>query len=442
MATIRLEIYLLLLCCSLNFAFGGVCPAGAPTVRIVDKCPTTRAEMEEAAQRKKCDMMKDSKPCDKPPVYHCLLNQWGNATVEVCTSPWYISGFCAIYNTVEMKVIDDFNRDCTNFTEGKCPSRYHSPEAYLYQSCYMKDINSTNPAKPITSHQQCNGSDNTAVIAVLGVVIVLLLVLTVILILERQGVIPKKGLLFGTCREDIENENSSEESPKKLNKYGELTEICIEDIENSTNDSNELKKLLVNYEEDKNAHNKSKENGSPGEKQEHGSMDDETKMNFQQKRERFESPQKHNQNKHPSDSKREGVKVRKSENEVVHGDLPMDDDEKHIQNPKETESRADDNKNTVTDENHSTDTEKEENLENANASKSENSDQKEESKVPEQETGHNNHSTDSIVNGSGNAEPVDQSNKDTVSGDLDKPPEETIEPGRVDQLRGLYEPQK
>ena len=41
-----------------------------------------------------------------------------------------ISGFCAIYNTVEMKVTDDFGRDCTKFLEGKCPTRYHSPEAY------------------------------------------------------------------------------------------------------------------------------------------------------------------------------------------------------------------------------------------------------------------------------------------------------------------------
>ena len=43
------------------------------------------------------------------------------------------------------------------------------------------------------SHQQCNGSDNTAVIAVLGVVIVLFLILTIVLILERQEIIPRIG---------------------------------------------------------------------------------------------------------------------------------------------------------------------------------------------------------------------------------------------------------
>lgn len=40
-------------------------------------------------------------------------------------------GFCAIYNTEEMKVIDDFNIDCTNFTEGPCPTRYISTDAYM-----------------------------------------------------------------------------------------------------------------------------------------------------------------------------------------------------------------------------------------------------------------------------------------------------------------------
>lgn len=40
-------------------------------------------------------------------------------------------GFCAIYNTEEMKVIDDFNRDCTNLTGGPCPTRYISTDAYM-----------------------------------------------------------------------------------------------------------------------------------------------------------------------------------------------------------------------------------------------------------------------------------------------------------------------
>lgn len=67
------------------------CPASAPTVSVVSKCPTTKAEWDQAASRKKCSHM-SAKCGDKSPVYHCLLNQWGNETVEVCASTWYMSG--------------------------------------------------------------------------------------------------------------------------------------------------------------------------------------------------------------------------------------------------------------------------------------------------------------------------------------------------------------
>ena len=88
----------------------GVCPVSTPTVTSVPRCPATLEEMKEAAQRKKCEMMADSKNCDMPPVYHCLLNQWKNDTIEVCASPWYISGtqlvililFCEIYEIYKL----------------------------------------------------------------------------------------------------------------------------------------------------------------------------------------------------------------------------------------------------------------------------------------------------------------------------------------------------
>lgn len=67
------------------------CPASAPTVSVVSKCPTNKTEWDQAASRKKCSHM-SAKCGDKSPVYHCLLNQWGNETVEVCASTWYISG--------------------------------------------------------------------------------------------------------------------------------------------------------------------------------------------------------------------------------------------------------------------------------------------------------------------------------------------------------------
>lgn len=75
----------------LSFIKCGYCPASVPTVSVVSKCPTNKTEWDEAASRKKCSHM-SAKCGDKSPVYHCLLNQWRNETVEVCASTWYISG--------------------------------------------------------------------------------------------------------------------------------------------------------------------------------------------------------------------------------------------------------------------------------------------------------------------------------------------------------------
>lgn len=61
---------------------------------MVSKCPTNKTEWDQAASRKKCSHITDmSAKCgNKSPIYHCLLNQWRNETVEVCASTWYISG--------------------------------------------------------------------------------------------------------------------------------------------------------------------------------------------------------------------------------------------------------------------------------------------------------------------------------------------------------------
>nr|XP_022291300.1 uncharacterized protein LOC111102730 isoform X2 [Crassostrea virginica] len=182
--TVRLEIYSTLVICSLlGIAICGVCPISTPTVTSVPKCPATQEEMEKAARRKKCEMMADSKNCDVPPVYHCLLNQWKNDTIEVCASPWYISGFCAIYNTVEMKVTDDFTRDCA--TINVCPTRYHSPEAYKYQICYEKintgKISTSSPTTSFVLQSRESFSDTIGFMIVIGILCIIIVSILVCL---------------------------------------------------------------------------------------------------------------------------------------------------------------------------------------------------------------------------------------------------------------------
>lgn len=219
----------LLVAIVLNFSDCDYCPVSAPTVSVVSKCPTTKAEWDEAASRKKCSHM-TAKCGTKSPVYHCLLNQWGNETVEVCASTWYISGFCAIYNTEEMKVIDDFNRDCTSFTNGPCPTRYISTDAYMYQGCYGKQNTST--PLPSTDKQVHVSTDCTLPAAIIAIIIVFTLLsfgLFVLLVLTCRGIISKSEI--NQCIRSIKNTPDEEngKSEGKPPQNVEKKDACFSD---------------------------------------------------------------------------------------------------------------------------------------------------------------------------------------------------------------------
>ena len=59
------------------------------TVIVVAHCPKTLEEHVEAAVRKSCS--KFSHKCSSF-VYHCVLNAWGNETLEVCAPRTNIVG--------------------------------------------------------------------------------------------------------------------------------------------------------------------------------------------------------------------------------------------------------------------------------------------------------------------------------------------------------------
>eukprot|EP00105_Crassostrea_gigas_P041389 XP_019925537.1 PREDICTED: uncharacterized protein LOC105334874 isoform X1 [Crassostrea gigas] len=67
--------------------------------------------------------------------YHCLINAWINATLEVCAFNRTIIGHCAEFNLGGATVQDNYDADCTKH-DPPCPSSYSSAEAYKYKTCY------------------------------------------------------------------------------------------------------------------------------------------------------------------------------------------------------------------------------------------------------------------------------------------------------------------
>lgn len=57
------------------------CHESTATVEVVSHCPKTLEEKAEATDRKSCSRIRHS--CISFD-YHCVLNVWGNETIEVC----------------------------------------------------------------------------------------------------------------------------------------------------------------------------------------------------------------------------------------------------------------------------------------------------------------------------------------------------------------------
>lgn len=66
------------------------CSISPETVEVVEKCPEKEEEWTRAAARKNCAAY--ARYCSNPTefVYHCVINSYINATLEVCAYKAYI----------------------------------------------------------------------------------------------------------------------------------------------------------------------------------------------------------------------------------------------------------------------------------------------------------------------------------------------------------------
>lgn len=70
------------------------CPWSQQTVKTTDSCPKDKSEMEERSKGKNCEALAQIQNCTEPQKfkYHCVINELGNAIVEVCAEAYYIHG--------------------------------------------------------------------------------------------------------------------------------------------------------------------------------------------------------------------------------------------------------------------------------------------------------------------------------------------------------------
>lgn len=70
------------------------CPEPVKSVEVVSSCPTSKEKWEIAANKKNCknDAAKQNCTSANPFLYHCVINGYGNETLEVCAPRRIISG--------------------------------------------------------------------------------------------------------------------------------------------------------------------------------------------------------------------------------------------------------------------------------------------------------------------------------------------------------------
>ncbi|XP_062609724.1 uncharacterized protein LOC134271534 isoform X2 [Saccostrea cucullata] len=84
------------------------CTISTPTVQYVSVCPTDEETWKKAAKAKNCESLANfavSEGCVNNPsdfVYHCVINHWRNATLEVCAPTRYMQ-YQGCYDIVKFR---------------------------------------------------------------------------------------------------------------------------------------------------------------------------------------------------------------------------------------------------------------------------------------------------------------------------------------------------
>nr|XP_034328510.1 uncharacterized protein LOC105347768 isoform X2 [Crassostrea gigas] len=151
-----------------------ICSESIATPHVVQKCPMNREEWERASQKKKCSEIQKYDNC-RNVEYHCLVNEFRNETIEVCTDPWYLQGYCPIY--LENGVKNDYTKMCMNNAYPcNCSNQYRSTEAYKWQCCFNGKISSGKWNITVTDSDKYRNL-NTLIVAVWMLLAMILLLM-------------------------------------------------------------------------------------------------------------------------------------------------------------------------------------------------------------------------------------------------------------------------
>lgn len=163
------------------------CPEAVKSIQLVENCPSSKEEWEDAASIKNCSKSTGRQNCTTAEefLYHCVINAYINETLEVCAPKRLIHGSCTEFNVAGGIIQTHKKVLCKT-----CPAFYRSTEAFKYPECYQLVYNARgkNTTLKPTESTPDNTINRDAIIigAVVTVIILVILVTILLLMLKRR----------------------------------------------------------------------------------------------------------------------------------------------------------------------------------------------------------------------------------------------------------------
>lgn len=163
-----------------------LCKKYVANLKVVPSCPKSKEEWDTAARKKNCTKRAAELTCaaSEKFKYHCVLNGYRNALVEVCAPERLILGHCTEYNVIGRVIQDHQTAPCKKGSFPNCDKYYLSTDAYKYPDCYDLIQRPRTPRKRPT----VNNYIWLIIVATVAVVAILVLMLLVYLRRKHQNV--------------------------------------------------------------------------------------------------------------------------------------------------------------------------------------------------------------------------------------------------------------
>ncbi|XP_062619699.1 uncharacterized protein LOC134281240 [Saccostrea cucullata] len=219
-----------------------VCEILTKTVGVVSKCPSNKKEMEEVSRRKNCEQYvkkaEVNKCSDYEKIrYHCVINAFGNQTIEICAPEKRINGYCTEFNEEVGQIQANFYLDCTQFLP-PCKSHYNSAEAYLYKNCYnytniQEVVKSTKGGNIIQIQEKDVTNQLSSPVAYMlsyskiiepisMVIIICNVVLLIIIVILYSGILPKFVRYIIGEKEKVQHNDPFQGHPRPIDEEERL----------------------------------------------------------------------------------------------------------------------------------------------------------------------------------------------------------------------------